>query len=254
MERVIILKNTVTGQQLTMPVTPPRYPVSKGRAVERLDMAQTGQIALPGLTTLMAENLEVMFPSQLYSFCTAGAVAEPQHYIETLTEWGDRREVCRYIVSGAGVNIPVLLGPLSYEERDGTNDVYAVIPLYEYRYLDEVIVEQTQNAGRPVENTNQAAAAQSYTVQAGDTLWSICQQFYGDGSLAPRLAAANGIANPNILQAGQVLNIPPLDELPEAATYTYTPSEPETMDDARGLVRETLGFQKDIYAVAYGVA
>ena len=49
MERVIILRNTDKEQAVTLPVTPSSYPMAAGRAVERLDMAQTGQIALPGL-------------------------------------------------------------------------------------------------------------------------------------------------------------------------------------------------------------
>ena len=39
MARYIILKNTETGQELTLPVTPSAYPMEAGRAVETLDMA-----------------------------------------------------------------------------------------------------------------------------------------------------------------------------------------------------------------------
>lgn len=79
MERVIILKNTDTGQALTLPVTPSSYPMAAGRAVERLDMAQTGQIALPGLKSLFMGTLEFMLPARQYPFLTAGAVAQPSH-------------------------------------------------------------------------------------------------------------------------------------------------------------------------------
>ena len=55
------------------------------------------------------------------------------------------------------------------------------------------------------------------TVASGETLWGISRKFYGDGSLAWRLAAANGIANANLIRPGQVLTIPPLAQLPAAA-------------------------------------
>jgi lysozyme len=42
-------------------------------------------------------------------------------------------------------------------------------------------------------------------VDPGDTLSSIAAQF---GSTAEAIAAANGISNPDYIQAGQVLNIP----------------------------------------------
>lgn len=221
MERVIILKNTDTGQALTLPVTPSGYPMAAGRAVERLDMAQTGQIALPGLKELFTGTLEFMLPARAYPFLTAGAVADPQHYIEQLTAWSADANVCRYIVTGTDINTPVLLGPLEYSEDDGTNDVNCKLPLYEYRYLDEVQVEKvTQNAGRAVEATSQPQTAGSYTVVKGDSLWAICKKFYGDGSLAYKLATANGIKNPNLIYPGQVLTLPDKDAL---AGYAATP-------------------------------
>ena len=207
MERVIILKNTDKNQALTLPVTPSSYPMAAGRAVERLDMAQTGQIALPGLKTLFTGTLEFMLPAREYPFLTAGAAAEPQRYIEQLTGWSRDANVCRYIVTGTDINIPVLLGTLDYGEQDGTNDVYCKLPLYEYRFLDEAKVEKvTQNAGRQVETQPQTAG--SYTVVKGDSLWAICKRFYGDGSLAYKLATANGIKNPNLIYPGQVLTLP----------------------------------------------
>lgn len=214
MERVIILKNTDTGQALTLPVTPRSYPMEAGRAVERLDMAQTGQIALPGLQSLFAGQLEFMLPAKSYPFLTAGAATDPQYYIGLLTAWGRAANVCRYIVTGTGVNVPVLLGVLEYGESDGTNDVNCKLPLYEYRFLDEATVEQvTQNSGRAVEVASQPQTADSYTVAKGDSLWAICKKIYGDGSLAYKLATANGIANPNLIYPGQVLTLPDRDAL-----------------------------------------
>lgn len=160
MERAIILKNTVTGQALTLPVTPKSYPMAAGRTVERLDMAQTGQITLPGLRRLFSERLEFMLPARTYPFMASGAAADPWPYIETLTAWSMGGDVCRYIVTGTDINSPVLLGQLEYGEQDGTNDVYCKLPLYEYRYLDEVRVEKyTQNSGRPSEPAGQPQAA-----------------------------------------------------------------------------------------------
>ena len=155
-----------------------------------------------------------MLPARTYPFLTAGAVTDPQYYIDLLTAWGREANVCRYIVTGTGVNIPVLLGVLDYGESDGTNDVNCKLPLYEYRFLEEAKVEQvTQNNGRTVEAANQPQTADSYTVVKGDSLWAICKKFYGDGSLAYKLATANGIANPNLIYPGQVLTLPDRDTL-----------------------------------------
>ena len=51
---------------------------------------------------------------------------------------------------------------------------------------------------------------QQYTVQAGDTLFAIAQNFYGNGSLYPRIfeANTNQLIDPNLIFPGQVLRIP----------------------------------------------
>jgi len=49
-----------------------------------------------------------------------------------------------------------------------------------------------------------------YTVQPGDTLSSIANQFYGDAALYQRLFEANRyqLSNPNLIFPGQVLRVP----------------------------------------------
>jgi hypothetical protein len=49
-----------------------------------------------------------------------------------------------------------------------------------------------------------------YTVVSGDSLWSIAQAAYGDGSLYPRIVRANPaqITDPDVVYPGQVLRIP----------------------------------------------
>ena len=245
MERVIILKNTKTGQALTLPVTPKSYPMAAGRTAERLDMAQTGQITLPGLLRLFSEQLEFMLPAREYPFMAPGATADPWSYIELLTNWSESGDVCRYIVSGTDINSPVLLGPLEYGEQDGTNDVYCKLPLYEYRYLTRA----SEASGLP-------RTANTYTVVSGDTLWSICQRFYGDGSLAYKLATANGIKNPNLIHPGQVLTLPDLTTL---SNYAATAAAPAAADigalaqaSVRTEVRGALGLGRNISQIALG--
>jgi hypothetical protein len=51
-------------------------------------------------------------------------------------------------------------------------------------------------------------AARTYTVESGDTLWAIAEQFYGDGNKYQIIADASGISNPDLIQPGQVLTIP----------------------------------------------
>ncbi|MCB0942990.1 MAG: LysM peptidoglycan-binding domain-containing protein [Mycobacterium sp.] len=51
-------------------------------------------------------------------------------------------------------------------------------------------------------------APRTYTVVSGDTLFAIAERFYGDGNRYPEIAAASGIANPDLINVGQVITIP----------------------------------------------
>jgi LysM repeat protein len=69
---------------------------------------------------------------------------------------------------------------------------------------EEPAVEEAAHA----EPEPEPAAARTYTVESGDTLWAIAEQFYGDGNKYQIIADASGISNPDLIQPGQVLTIP----------------------------------------------
>lgn len=67
--------------------------------------------------------------------------------------------------------------------------------------------QQRSNA-KPVEIKTQV-----YTLQRGESLWSVCKRFYGDARLARPLAEYNKIDDINSLQIGREITIPPKEEL-----------------------------------------
>ena len=72
-----------------------------------------------------------------------------------------------------------------------------------------VAAEQAQQAPAPAAPAPTAPPApQTYTVQRGDTLSAIAKRFYGHASEYRRIAAANNIANPDLIHPGQQLVIP----------------------------------------------
>jgi nucleoid-associated protein YgaU len=52
---------------------------------------------------------------------------------------------------------------------------------------------------------------QPYTIKSGDSLSKISKLFYGDANKYNEIAQANGIPNPDRIQAGQQINLPALD-------------------------------------------
>jgi nucleoid-associated protein YgaU len=51
---------------------------------------------------------------------------------------------------------------------------------------------------------------QPYTIKSGDSLSKISKLFYGDANKYNEIAQANGIPNPDQIQAGQQINLPAL--------------------------------------------
>lgn len=129
------------------------------------------------------------------------------------------RRLLPLIVLNVIVSAAVVLGILYWwdsrqsAESDAETEV-AVVPTA----APTTAVQATQQAA-PEEEEEAADEQPSYTVTAGDTLGSISAKF--DISIDD-IMAANGIADPNFLQVGQVLIIP-VGGLATAAPPTETP-------------------------------
>jgi len=62
-------------------------------------------------------------------------------------------------------------------------------------------------------------APASREVQRGDSLYKIAKEVYGDANMWPLIAAANGIATPDLIRAGQELTLPPKEGFDEDAVH-----------------------------------
>lgn len=205
----IIFRNIKTNTELIMPVTPPDFYVEEGRQIENLSMAETGEVNLPGLRQLFNQRIEFLLPFSERNYTTSGWTGEPYIVVERLVEWSNSGDVLRLIVTDTPVNYPVLLGPVRHGQKDGTGDVYVTLELRRYRELAEESTEVNPDTGNLGRSTPQEKKEEgSYTVVKGDTLWGICRRTYGDGSLAWKLAEANGIKNANLIFPGQVVKLP----------------------------------------------
>lgn len=216
MERQIIFKNTETGEELVMPVTPPSYQIEHGRKQNTETLYMVGDVTAPGPAVLLDEEPEFLLPAHDYPFNQPGAILNPFVYLEKLEKWSDAGTVLRYVVADTPINAAVRFGPIRFREQDGTNDIYCTVPIRGVRQLE---AEELEVAESPVPLGARAAEADpvkagSYTVVQGDTLGGICRRFYGNANLAAALAAYNGVKNVNLIHPGQVLNIPDRSALP----------------------------------------
>ncbi len=91
-------------------------------------------------------------------------------------------------------------------DASGVEATAEVVVATEEAQQPEATVEAAATPETPVvEPTQPPAAEQTYTVAAGDTLFSIAQRY---GVTVEELAARNGIVNVHRIEVGQVLVIP----------------------------------------------
>ena len=200
------------GEELQLPVSPVPFGWGTGSSPRELTVNGTGTLYLPGDPAARRGSLSFLLPAHNYPFCSPGAVLDPYHYIEIFDRWIRAKKLVRYVVPGV-INARVVLEELTYEERDGSGDVYATLYLAESPALEAVTTETGSSSGRsPSEQTEKA---QTYTVVKGDCLSVICRRFYGSGTANyyNALATYNGIQNPHLIFPGQVLTIPPVGQL-----------------------------------------
>jgi LysM repeat protein len=99
--------------------------------------------------------------------------------------------------------------------RDGFTVLWSpncYVPDAERAAEDQAIADEearhVEAPAAPAAAPSATPAPQTYTVQRGDTLSAIAKRFYGHAGEYRRIAAANNIANPDLIHPGQQLVIP----------------------------------------------
>ena len=204
----ITFRNTKTNEELVMPVMPPGFQLTVGRLVQSIDMAQIGQVNLPGVQSLFNESVEFLLPSGERNYTAPGYSGDPYSIVDQLIRWSNDGDVLRFIVTETPVNYPVLLPPVQFRAEGGAGDLVVTLTLRQYRDLAAETTERvdTGNTGRSVDAAKTDDV--TYNVKAGDTLWGIARKHYGNGQLAFKLAAYNGIKNANLIFPNQKITLP----------------------------------------------
>jgi nucleoid-associated protein YgaU len=77
--------------------------------------------------------------------------------------------------------------------------------------------------------TQPTVTGNTYTVKAGDSLWTIAEQTYKSGYNWVDIAQANNLSNPSVLYSGMKLTLPKV--APKLATATTIPQTTPTVTD-----------------------
>ena len=117
-------------------------------------------------------------------------------------------------------------------------------------------------AGALCFSTSVSAEKMTHTVKKGDTLWDICEHYYGDSSLWPKLWEMNSfITNPHLLEPGDVITlfekVPQKVIEPEPEPETEPEPEPEHIMgiDIEGIIQNSnkIGFYTSDNVTPWGI-
>lgn len=210
----VILK--ADGTEVILPVTPESVQSVFAVNTEKVNIHGLGDVAYYGERSAQPISIPFLIPSseRPYAF-SGGYVGNTYGFIEQLQTWMKEKKKVRYIVGDTGINDEVLIQSVDFGETDGTRDLSGTISLQQ----TQTVQVSVGSGGRADEETGAAGEDQNYTIQKGDTLWNIAQQYYGDPQKCWQLAEYNGIKNANLIQAGATLKIPDVSAL-SGLTYS----------------------------------
>lgn len=147
-------------------------------------------------------------------------MVEPQ-FREYIVQKGDtsfERIAARKEVFGDSAKASIIsrANPLVSPDRLKVGDTRIRVPLDpdniqgKLVWVDEPILDETAVIPPPPKPTPQPEG-KTYTIQSGDTLWTIAEKFYGKGALWRTIADANKdtLPDPDKPKLGAVLRIPP---------------------------------------------
>lgn len=191
-----------------LPIPPPKLEIKVTNKNKTVDLINTGEVNILKKEGLSEINFEAEFTHNKLPFYR-GAFKDVQFFLSKLELLKTDCKPFQFIVSRElgnkvlfNTNMKVSLEEYNIvEDADNGSDFKVAIKLKQYRdYSTKKLVPATpkSDTGRPsikiepkrVDSVN-APNAKTYTVKAGDSLWSICQKQLGNGSLYKKVYELN---------------------------------------------------------------
>ena len=184
-----------------LPIPPPKLEIKVTNKNKTVDLINTGEVNILKKEGLSEISFEAEFTHNKLPFCR-GQFRDVQFFLSKLELLKTDCKPFQFIVSRElgnkvlfNTNMKVSLEEYNIvEDAENGSDVKVIIKLKQYRDYSTkklVLAPPKNETGRPnvkiepkrVDSVNAPSGKKTYTVKAGDSLWSICQKQLGNGSL-----------------------------------------------------------------------
>lgn len=152
-------------------------------------------------------------------------------------------------VAGFSISTAEITGAVAADKSDPAAEEEVLTKATNQTEESDVVVEETTTIEAtteeevPVEEEPVEEAEPEYieyTVQAGDSLWSIAQDYYGSGKNYVALAAYNDMATSDYIHPGDVLKVQNSEDIDlEAVAIEYEAATAEAADTSESVVTTT---------------
>ncbi|MCO8812771.1 LysM peptidoglycan-binding domain-containing protein [Clostridioides difficile] len=191
-----------------LPIPPAKLEIKVTNKNKTVDLINTGEVNILKKEGLSEISFEAEFTHNKLPFCR-GAFRDVQFFLSKLELLKTDCKPFQFIVSRElgnkvlfNTNMKVSLEEYNIvEDAENGSDFKVAIKLKQYRDYSTkklVLAPPKNETGRPnvkiepkrVDSVN-ATNTKTYTVKAGDSLWSICQKQLGNGSLYKKVYELN---------------------------------------------------------------
>lgn len=199
--RIVLYLSDMT---IELPVMPDKLAVKRSLDSSEKTVLELGNVNILKGAKLRQISFSSFFPAQRIPTVSAPqAIHEPLWYVRKLRDIMESEKPLRFILLGADLDINTQMSVESFEYSES----YGAVGDIDYKLTLKEWVDYTprrvtisngkaagskkERSGAPESSPENKGKSVSYTVKAGDCLWSICKAQYNDGSLYDKLYQAN---------------------------------------------------------------
>lgn len=212
----VYITNIETGDRMQLAYVPEKISGQEKTRFQSYTIIERGEVKVPKGIALDTISWSALLPGLDmcdYGFIKKYAWESPDDIIKRWSQWKKEGTKLRLLITQTPVNMQVYLSDFSYSFKGGMGNADYSINFIAARDLLIKTVKETDG-----ENETQTSLKErdnppetgSRTVKSGDSLWSIAEEKYGDGSRWTEIYDANKdtLSDPDVIQPGQELKIP----------------------------------------------